>query len=83
MSDHAHFSSLMLGLFHSCGAHNIGPDESQRADSEPVVCLQLAEHTANWESAEKLNTSNRIGGLTISTITCRYCNKKGHLEKEL
>ena len=54
MSDHAHFSSLMLGLFHSCGAHNIGPDESQRADSEPVVCLQLAEHTANWEPAENI-----------------------------
>ena len=42
---------------------------------------QKFQRFPNDQKFQQKNKSNGTGGLTISTITCRYCNNKGHFEK--
>ena len=43
---------------------------------------QKFQRFPNNQKFQQKNKSNGMGGLTISTITCRYCNKQGHIEKD-
>ena len=36
----------------------------------------------NNQKFQQKNKSNGMGGVTISTITCRYCNKQCHFGKD-